>query len=146
MVIAGTGGVDLDPMRTHLRTDDSIRRLGHDGVGLLNRHVTVDALVRDLRPKLFLHATTLDAMAVETPRCIGCWRPLRRVHIVTGRARHIRGALIAAAAFEQAYLVRMYVRVQIAAFRLHLQVAVQRLSGPVSKCLGNCRLPHAVMA
>ena len=132
-------------MCTHLRPNDSIRSLGHDGVGLLNRHVTVDAFVRDLQPKLFFHATTLDAMAGEAPRCIERWCTFRCVNIVAGRARHIHGTLITAASLEQAYLVRMYVRVQIAVSQLHLQVVIQRLSGSVGERLGNRRLPNAVM-
>lgn len=105
-----------------------------DDVGLLNRHVTVDAVIHDRMPDFGRHSTTLPRMTLKAFRRVGFGSLSAAMNVVTGRTTHLRRGTIALAAFEQANLVAMNIRVFGLGNRKGLVVLVEWLAWTIREC------------
>ncbi len=66
--------IDLYPVVPHLRVYHLARRLRHNYIGLFHRHMTVNALARDLVSQLFRHTAALPLMTAKALQRIGLER------------------------------------------------------------------------
>jgi hypothetical protein len=80
--------IDLYPMVSHLGVYHLTRRLRHDHIGFLNRHMTVNAFVHDLVTHLSGHAAALPVMTGQAFKRIGLEWLSGGVDIVASRTVH----------------------------------------------------------
>ncbi len=120
--------IDLYPVVAHFRAYDFARCFRYDSTRRLNGHMTVDAILRDPGPHGFRHTAVFDTVAAQASGGIRCRRPLRRVYVVAGRARHIRRGKVATATLQQPNLVSMHVGMRHNFSHVGLEIVIQRLA------------------
>ena len=139
-------GIALNPMGSHFGSDRPAGGFRNDCARGLDRHVAIDAVVRDFRADGFEHPATLCPMTGEAAYGVGRGRHLLSVYIVAGRTAHVWRGLVASAFLQQSDLVPMHVRLSISIARLRYHVVVQCLPGNKGECRRNLLLANPVMA
>ena len=120
--------INFDPVVSHLRMHHLAGRFRDNDIGLLNRHMTVNALILNLVTHCFGHAAGLPLMAGEALERIERGGLSGGVDVVAGRAAQLLRRSIAFASLQQADLIAMNIR------KLHLrgwerlEVFAERLS------------------
>lgn len=145
MVLVGPGcrAVDFYPMTSHLGPGLFTIPVKNYEICLLLRHMTINAVARDLVIQLWEHSG-FRFVATQTTLRERCQIMLAGVNVVTSQAGH--GRLLEAAAFFQQFdLAAVHVNLLVRIGPRQLKRLVERFAGKIGESFGK-RNPVARMA
>jgi hypothetical protein len=135
--------INLDPVIPDPRLDLFSVQVGDDQIGILHRHVAVDAVLANLRTQLHKFSAVPILMTLQTFFRVRRCGTFGRMHVVTGCTRHLR-ASVAAASLRECHLIAVDVDAGLRVGMRQSDIILQMLSGDVRKS-GRDRLPNPTM-
>lgn len=135
--------INLDPVIPDSRFDLLSIQVGDDQVGILQRHVAIDAVLANLRTQLHKFAAVLILMTLQTFFRIRRCDMFGRMHVMTRCTRHLRTS-VAAASLRECHLIAVDVNAGLRVGMRQGDVILQLLSRDVRK-RGRNRLPDSAM-
>ena len=135
--------INLDPVIPDPCLDLFSVQVGDDQVGILHRHVAIDAVLANLRTQLRKFAAVAILMTLQTFFRIRSCRAFGCMHVMARRTRHLR-VLVAAASLRKRHLIAVHVNAGLRVGTRQSDVIFQLLSRDVRKRWRN-RLPDAAM-
>jgi len=84
-----SGWIDLDPVVAHMGFDLFASDIGNDEVGVLQRHVAIDAIFADLWTEFCEFATVFVFVTLQTFFGVGSGLAFGGVDVMAGGASHL---------------------------------------------------------
>jgi len=135
--------INLDPVIPDTRLDLFPIQVGDDQVGILQRHVAIDAVLANLRTQLHKFAAVPILMTPQTFFRIRRCDTFGRMYLMARCTRHLR-ASVAAASLRECFLIAVHVNAGLRVGMRQSDVILQLLSRDVRKRRRNC-LPDSAM-
>src|ERR1700733_8570608 len=135
--------INLDPVIPDPRLDLFPIQVGDDQVGILQRHVAIDAVLANLCTQLHKFTAVPILMTLQTFFRIRRCDTFGRMYLMARCTRHLR-ASVAAASLRECYLIAVHVNAGLRVGMRQSDVILQLLPRDVRKRRRNC-LPDSAM-